>query len=253
MTTQLDLVNRILRRIREDTVDASSDSNAATIVAEMVADAYAEVLDAHMWEALKHITSVTINAGQTLYDLSRYEAQSGDVADTDERIPTIESELQWMDGNCPEIYLYDDSASLTAQPVQYITPEAMRRVKSADPDQTNTYPIYVTIRPLVSNATTERLWAEVYPEPTAASFMQVVFWTTPPALEADGTTDDTRILVPPRPVYQLALMHTINERGEELGEPGNLSERRYQNALGVAIERDISSAQRGDRYDWHRD
>ncbi|MGH3055164.1 MAG: hypothetical protein ACRDL7_09330, partial [Gaiellaceae bacterium] len=98
-----------------------------------------------------------------------------------------------------------------------------------------------------------RLYLRLYPAPTAADVIELQLWTPAPVLLQDGTTDDVNILIPDRPVFQLALMYALNERGEEIGEPGNLAEQRWLSALAVAREKDIASAQRGDRYDWRRD
>jgi hypothetical protein len=83
--------------------------------------------------------------------------------------------------------------------------------------------------------------------------MEIIFWTPAPQLAVDGTTDATEVLLPDRPIFLLALMTALNERGEEIGEPGNLAERKFVNALSAAIERDIQAAGKAERYEWRRD
>jgi hypothetical protein len=60
-------------------------------------------------------------------------------------------------------------------------------------------------------------------------------------------------LIPDRPIYELALIYAYNERGEELGEPGSEAYRRYERALGTAIEDDVNLDERADKFEWRRD
>lgn len=254
-TTQIEMVNRILRRMREDTVEASNLSTNATVVSEIVADSYAEVIDEHPWESLKHKVTVDIDASKTRYILSRKVANGGGARDTDNRVCNEESELLFMNGDWPQAWLFESADAQTSEPMQWVTPEGMREYQSHTRDQNVDHPFMFTVYPEynIDNENND-LVMEVWPIPTdSSSYMELYFFTAPDKLRADGSTDDTSVLVPARPVYQLALMYALNERGEELGEPGNVAERRYLDALGAAIERDINSATRGDRYEWRRD
>lgn len=253
MATQLELVNRLLRRLREDSVTGTTDNNYARLLAEIVADSYEEVAsDDHMWEAFKHRTHVDITAGTNKYELTRTVANGGNVRNSDGRVPKTSSELQWINGDCPEAWLYESDSDDEPDVLIFLTPEAFRRIKGLDRDDTEDDPIYFTVYPEF-DGTNERLYLELFPEPAATRVVELYFWTIPDRLKSDGTTDGDTILGPERVVYQLAMMYALNERGEELGEPGNLAERRYIKAMRAAIEKDIDSGGRGDRYEWRRD
>jgi hypothetical protein len=175
------------------------------------------------------------------------------VRDSDARLPRLDSELQFINGDTPEAWYYENDSDDTPEWLLWLSPEGLRHLKGMDRFLEQDVGRYFTIYPRAEEDGTERLYMELWPTPTDAGVIEMMLWTRPDALEADGTTDDQSLIIPDRPVYQLALMYAINERGEELGEPGNLSERRYINALGAAIEKDINSYQRADRYDWRRD
>jgi len=59
--------------------------------------------------------------------------------------------------------------------------------------------------------------------------------------------------MPHRPVYLGALYLALNERGEEMGEPGGKAEQRYRVALNSAIEADQKAKVRSEEYEAVRD
>ena len=248
--THLDMVNRILVRLREDTVTAITDNDYSKLVGEFVADAYDEVLDEHSWECLRHQINVSLVAGRNTYNLSALVANGGDIPNT-EQILKKDSELQWLE-NTPQVWMYDDTNDTASMAIAWVTPEAMREAYSANRTLTAVEPYYFTIYPVQSGGATT-LQLEVYPFPQNSRILTMEFWTRPDRLTITGTTDTTQIAIPDRPVMQLALMYAINERGEEMGEPGNLAEKRYISALSTAIDKDIGAYSRGDRYEWSRD
>ena len=255
MATQLDIVNRVLVRLREDKVAASNVSEYAGLVAEFVADSYAEVVDDHSWESLKHKVKVDVLPAQVKYDLTRDIANSGDVRNGTPRLCSTDSELQFL-SDIPQVWLFDDDVDDTYKGMAFVTPEAFRAVKNIDRDEAQVDPYYMTLYTEVDTTVVpavSRLYMEIYPEPLEARVIELIFWTKPADLENDGTTDAIELLVPHRPVYHHALMTAYNERGEEIGEPGNLAERRYVASIGVAVEKDIGVYQFADRNDWGRD
>lgn len=252
MATHLSIVNRVLRRLREDTVTGITDNDYSELIAEFVVDALEEVQDAHDWESLKHRIKVDVVAGTTVYELTAYVANGGNIRDTDPRVCTIDSELQFMNGDAPSAWLYDDNSDDKPAWLYYATPEAFNEIQAQDRDLTEDNHFVFTIQPNY-NGSTEKLYLKIYPEPEQARVFEAIFWTPAPQLAVDGTTDATEVLLPDRPVFLLTLMTALNERGEEIGEPGNLAERKFINALSAAIERDIQAAGKAERYEWRRD
>lgn len=252
MATLLSIVNRVLVRLREDTVTATTDTDYSVLVADFVADAIDEVAEAHQWESMRHKVIVDLVASTDKYDLTRTVANGGGVRNSTD-VAKADSELQWLDSNMPEIYLFDDDSDIDAEGFIWVTREVMRRLKNQDRTDTNQDPTYASVYAETDSSGVPRLYLQVYPIPTAARVVEMSFWTKPDTLDTDNSDDAVTVRAPERPVMMLALMYALNERGEEIGEPGNLAERRYIDALGAAIEKDLNGAIRGDRYDWRRD
>lgn len=250
--TYLQVVNDVLRRLREDTVTSTTDNDYAELVGQLVSDAYKDVQDQHIWESLKHTVNITLNAGDREYLLSEVIGGGGDVPNT-ERACRHDSELLWdeLGRNCPQVWLLDSGSDTTGMPIAYVAPEEMAVLYNGDTAQTAADPMYFTVyQRAFTDDQDPDLILEVYPAPTVSRVLRMRFWTVADELTPDGTADSKRLRVPDRPVYLLALMYALNERGEEIGEPGNVAEMNYLKALAAAMEKDINMAQRSGRYDW---
>ena len=251
--THLELVNRILRRLREDTVTSIDDNDYALLIAGFVADAYDEVLDTHPWEACKHQVVITLVQAQDTYNLSKLIADGGAIP-ADTRLVKEDSELQFLDKDIPQAFIYEAPSDTGGFTPQFVYPEQLRFLRSRDRNEDEDLPSFFTVYP--SNVDGEgNMLLEVYPSPSDSTTvtLELWFWTKPDSLEVASTSNGTRLLIPDRPVFELALMYAMNERGEEMGEPGNLAERRYAAALYTAIEKEMQAYARADAYDWRRD
>lgn len=249
MATHLDIVNKVLKRMREDAVVSSTDTDYSSLVAQMVADAYEEVAEETDWQSLKHTVTVTLVPGQTEYNLSAYTTGTGDVDPASSRLAKPDSVLEYVGYDYPNVVVRDTGTGYLA-PTE-ITGAAMRRVQMQDTtNQTDQWPSHFAVEPAETN---ESMTLTLWPEPTEAYTIQLTFFTSPDMLEDDGTTDDTVLLVPERPVRHLSLVYALNERGEEMGEPGNMAESRYQRSLAGALEADQRSAERANALEWRRD
>ena len=91
-----------------------------------------------------------------------------------------------------------------------------------------------------------------YPS-TAAWTFALIYYRRPERMTSGVSTDNDSFEIPYRPVQELALMYALNERGEEMGEPGNLAQGRYIQALAAAKELDIKAAEYSNSMDWRRD
>lgn len=253
MATLLSVTNKILRRLREDQVTETYANAYALLVADFVAEAYEDVAEEHDWAALYHEIIVDLVASQTVYDLSSTVALGGDLRNGVARACKPDSFLEYDDEDqVPSIRLYDDANDDSGMPLLVVSPGQLNALKSLDRDDTDDDPVYAAFYP---DSTGQELRMEVWPSPTTARELRARFHTKPDdmTIDSNGTDDATTIIVPDRPVYALALMHAYNERGEELGEPGNIAERRYITALEKAMEADIEQRARSGRYDWRRD
>src|SRR6056297_2843541 len=68
--TYLDIVNNILRRLRERTVSTVNETSYSTLIAVLVNDAKEEVENAWQWSALRTTLSATTESGVFNYELN---------------------------------------------------------------------------------------------------------------------------------------------------------------------------------------
>lgn len=80
MATYTSIINSVLRRLREDTIAAPSDSDYSTLIGELVNETKREVEDAWKWNALRTTIPVTTAAGTQQYAVTgagkRFKLQS---------------------------------------------------------------------------------------------------------------------------------------------------------------------------------
>lgn len=251
MATQLTIVNNVLRRLRENTVSSVADNAYAQLIAMWVNDGIREVTNAYDWKSLDHTVEVTVSASTSNYDLTALVSGGGNVENTG-RVTTAESMLRWDDKQQrPLAYWYDSSAS-TEQGDQMwlLTQDERKRRALQDQDQTSATP---TLFSLSLAAAGDGFELDLWPIPSGTGYLRLLFNTPQSELAIDGTDDATSIIVPNQAVEAYVAMIAANERGEEIGEPGNLLERRYQSTLATAIEAAMSNDNRANRYESWRD
>jgi hypothetical protein len=244
--TLLEIVNRVLRRLREDEVADLTTDPYSTLLAEFVADAHREVVEAHDWAVFDHDLVVVVTAGQTDYDLA-----SGS-ADLYSGTGTSHRSLVRYHRDMPMAYYFDTLAeyqsgtngSLLAQ----LHPEEQAYQIVNRNDYTNEPSGFA----LVPQATVDALTLKLDTEPTVGGYIYVRFHTPEALIDVD--TDVAReIYAPSAPVLARAIYYALNERGEEMGEPGNVAEVRSDNALAAAIETDRIRSSRTNTYEMYRD
>lgn len=246
MATQLTLVNNVLRRLREDTVSSVADNAYAQLIAMFINDGVRETYEAYDWSAFQHTINVDVAIGQRVYDLSATVAQSGDVDNAD-RPTTIDSMLRFDACARPLCWIWDDAAA--DQPdiqLRLVTEDELQRRYQADRNEDNEYPSCFSLKQAADG---DGLQLTLWPTPLATKRLRIEFNTPPAELAIDGTADATDIVAPNQVVEAYAHMTAANERGEEIGEPGNLLERRWQRLLGGAIEAAMSADGYAGRYE----
>lgn len=245
--TLLQMTNRVLRRLREDEVADLSEEYPA-LIAEFVADIAEEMnLTGPGWTALNHTINVAITASTRDYDLSAIVSNGGNVDNAD--TPTTEQSVMLHDmTGRPQAWIWDDASEDTGDPLTYIDPNTMERLFQADRDHTADDPFHFTLE---KNADNDGWNLVLYPMPSAARHIRIRF-NTPEAVLVPSTDAALVINVPNRPVYLGSLYLAFNERGEEIGEPGGIAERRYLDAKASAVEQEIRVRERAGYYDWER-
>jgi hypothetical protein len=246
--TLLEIVNSVLRRLREPTVADLSDEYAR-LVADFVADTHKEVVDAHDWTKMDRGILITVTPGTTQYDVgvgstSLYSGWTG---------LGRGAQLRYGEDGMPVAYLYETitdqnynrpCASLAEGSEARINQSILEgRGQQAQPSEFSFIPDHPDY---------DGPALRVNCNPDATYYMYVRCHD--PEAEIDPDTDVAReIAAPSRPLILGATYLALNERGEELGEPGSLAETRYRIALAAEIERDRLRLGRTNQYEMVRD
>jgi len=204
MATYLDVVNNVLRRLREPVVSSVTDTDYSAMLGVFVNDAKREVEDAYDWNALSDTLTATTTANVFNYVLvgSRTRFRTIDVFNETKELEMYYRSTAWMNR-------------------QFIIV-----------DQQKGEPTYYNFNGVDSNGDTQ---VDVYPVPDGVYDLR--FNLTIP--QADLVNDNDRILVPSHIVAMLAHSKAIAERGEDSGVLSSEAYQMYRLALAdaVAIER----------------
>jgi hypothetical protein len=247
MATQLDLVNNILVRVREKQVENITDNTYSQLVAQIVAESYEEVLDEWNWRSLSETSVFAIPAGSMGGPASDFVV--GGFLAPDARLFLAREGGAPYSRVIPEPYVIDLFEDNSSYQMRELTLPQYSDVVQRQIRQETDYPQYFALRPLPDETLDILFWQ---PAKTDCS-VSMTYWRRPNRMSSDGTTQGANIEIPFRPVQELALMYTLNERGEEMGEPGNLAERRYMQALSSAKELDLKAAEQNNTGEWRRD
>lgn len=250
MATQLTIVNNVLRRLREDPVASVSENSYSQLLGIWVNDGITDITDRYTWDSLQHEVAFDLVAGQISYDLSATVSNGGAVLDSDR--PTNEhSMLEWDNTvNKPVAFLFDSSSDQVSNgQMRLISDNDRNRKRQQDRSLENIEPIDFSLRLNLEGNGYDLI---VWPKPIEARFVRVQFWTPQDELAIDGTDDNTSIIVNSRVVEAYVHMISSNERGEEMGEPGSILDRRYMALMGAAMEAPMRNEERYNRYESHR-
>ena len=228
MATQLTIVNNILNELREDTVASVKTTTYSQLIGKFVnrAKAWAEDVN-HFWSVYITEISTTILAdGSTRsYDLT---------ATTDRSIMLRDTDRDWL----PAAYDITTNEVRQLCDIPYSDLLRERAIGTNEANKTVTIPINFSIIADLDG----RGWTllTLYPVDSADSARSWrTYWYIPQTdLALDGTADSTEIFLPARPIELYAIYLALNERGEEMGQPGGLARTSAVDALGSALERD---------------
>jgi hypothetical protein len=204
MATYLDVVNNVLRRLREPTVTSVNDTDYSAMIGVFVNDAKREVEDAYDWNALSDTLTAVTSAGVFNYVLvgSKTRFRVIDVLNDTKDFELKYAPTSWMNRQ----YLITDTQ--------------------------DGEPLYYNFNGVDTNGDTQ---VDLYPVPDGV--YNIRFNLTIP--QADLSADNDRILVPDHLVAMLAHSKAIAERGEDSGLVSSEAYQMYRLALAdaVAIER----------------
>jgi hypothetical protein len=215
MKTYLQLVNEVLKRLREATVGSVDYSTYSTLISTFVNDAKREVENAWNWQVLKTQYIVTPDGVNTEFEITGLEEYDARLAYDD----------------CDQPMVYDVKENDEFQ-LHEMSIERYTTWKLTDPDglESNDKPATCAV-----TKNSDGTWKIVFDGKPASDREYRVYFYEP---QAELETSSTEILVPWRPVVHLALLYALDERGEEIGEPGSKAWMRYEQSLTDAISMD---------------
>lgn len=245
--TLLQIVNRVLRRLREDQVTDLS-AEYSLLVTEHVADAHREVLEAHDWSSMDGTVVVKLTAGTTDYALYSGSSQ----IEATYAQPNSKSEIRYAD-SAPIAHLYAQLADVATGTFLYRLDQELPGNANVDRNERASYVARPTSFSIEEHPTQDGLLLRL-PYPPDANYWLSIRMHIPEAEVVPGTDSASRDLrAPSAPIIAGAVYYALNERGEELGESGAIAERRYRDALSAAIERDTLRSQRANSHEMYRD
>lgn len=205
--TYLELVNGVLKRLREDTVASVTETAYSELIGIFVNEAKREVEDAWQWNCLKTTITVPTVVAQRNYDLTDSHSRT-------RVLEAFNTTKKWRLTDLPDNSWINNLLALTT-------------VQTGSP----THYDYAQ-----NNTTSGTLTVRLYPLPDAIE--SLTFYTINP--QEDLSTGSTALLVPKDPVIQLAHLKAINERGEDQGRAAEIQERLFLKTLADAISQDAA-------------
>lgn len=208
------IVNSVLRRLRETEVSSVSDNAYSKMIGEFVNDSKRSVEDAYNWNALYDTLSATTTTDVFNYILvgSGQRFRVVDVINDSSNWFLKETSTKWMD----ERFLID-------------TP-----VKGA--------PVYYNFNGVDANGDTQ---VDIYPIPDGAYNIRFNIVLPQEALSADSD----KLKVPYEPVVFLAFARALAERGEDGGLASNEAYALYKQSLSDAIA--LESGRYAEESQWY--
>ena len=201
--TYLEIVNNILRRLRERTVSTVNETVYSTLIGVLVNDAKSEVENAWNWSALRNTLTLTTSSGIFNYELNG-TGNNFSVMD-------VVSE----DGNFF---------------MQYRTQHDFNQFYLNQTPATG-IPRYYNFNGVSDDGDT---LVDVYPKPngTYTIYFNIIQRTL------NLVTDSDKLVVPSQPVLLLAYAKAIEERGEDGGMSGTSAYATSARMLNDAISQD---------------
>lgn len=203
--TYLDMVNTVLRRLRERAVANVSINDYTRLISILVNDARREIENSWEWSALRTDLNVTTSASTSKYELNDTLNRTTVMDIWDD---TNKRELRYVDDKKMRQWLLADGAQ-SGQPTYYSYAET-----SADGDtQINLYPIPDGSYDLIVRATQR---------------------------ETDLVNNQDTTLIPSQPIVLLAYAKAVEERGEDAGVSASSAYILAQRSLSDAIALDAN-------------
>jgi hypothetical protein len=202
--TYLELVNTVLRRVREKEVPSVNATTYSKLIGDLLNDVKDEVEYSWNWNALRQ--TYIVNTGVNVFNYVLTGAVSG---------------TQILNA-------WNETGKTQLLPMSTLYAE-----KVYLQDRQEGSPAYYNVNGVDEN---NNLLVDVYPIPNTNYTLTFNVCTSQPNL----VNDSDRLWVPPRPVIEGTVARAITERGEDGGTASSVAEARYNQALSDAIAADAS-------------
>lgn len=181
--TYLNLVNAVLRKLREDEITTVGESDYSKLIGDFINDAVQAVENAWDWTALRHTYSIFTIAGTSSYSLTGFGARS------------------------KILYVHNETTNT------YVKQESLQRVRelALGTDNAQGTVQYFAIEGLDSNGDSQ---IRLYQTPNAVENLSVYTIRRNTSLSDDADTT----LLPSQPIIQFAFSYALRERGETGGQ-----------------------------------
>lgn len=233
--TYLEIVNKVLRRLREPTVTTVTENSYSALVGEFVNDAKRFVEDSWQWRALHDKLTIPLTIGQESFAFKDYNTTATGVP------PTERARLQLSPTNGNALIRVIDTAS---SPYAYyegvIVPFDYNYIgrSNATAQGAGGVPREFVFSPAIrSGWTSGQSTGQISPlSPVTSGSYSVDFLLVNPQEPLDQSS--AVLAVPADPVIQYAYLYCLYERGEELGEMLNITAEKAKASLADAISLD---------------
>lgn len=181
--TYLELINGVLRRLRENTVSANTETDYSTMIGDLINDAKTTVETSWEWSALRNTVTFNTTNGTHVYPITG----SGQ-----------DSILKEALNDTSNLFLRQRTKTWFNSQFYNASPASGA-------------PNYFTFSSTDANGDIQ---VDVYPKPDGVYALRFDMVTPQPKLSADATV----IKCPSNPVLQLAYALALRERGETGGQ-----------------------------------
>ena len=201
--TYLEMINSILRRLREPTVSTANESTYSRLIGQLINDSKNELEEAWDWNSLKTTLTAATSSGVFSYNLTD-SGQNGTIVNV--LNDTSNVFMRYASNND------FDNWYLNMTPV-------------------SGSPVYYNINGVDTNGDSI---IDFYPKPDGVYNIRVnmVIRT------ADLSSDTDKPVIPTRPIEMLAYAKAIEERGEDGGQSAASAYRTAERVASNAIARD---------------
>lgn len=181
--TYLNLINSVLRRLREDEVTTVDESDYSKLIGDFVNDAVQVVENAWDWTVLRNTYSINTVAGTSTYTLTDFGTRS------------------------KIMYVHNETGN------RYVHQESLRKIRelALGTDNAQGTVSYFAIEGVDANGDAK---IRLYQTPSAVETLSIYTVKRSTSLSADA--DST--LLPTQPIIQLAFAYALRERGETGGQ-----------------------------------